>query len=92
MSEVEQVALCLFLGLLALSFSDIILWDVSLASVFTMVATLLAQGMVPAVAAACAVWVHGRAGDLAMGEGGMAGLLAGDIVEKVPNALNSINR
>lgn len=57
-----------------------------------MIATLLAQGMVPAVAAACAVWVHGKAGDLAMRENGMAGLLAGDIVEKVPSALNLINR
>lgn len=57
-----------------------------------MVATLLAQGMVPAVAAACAVWLHGRAGDIAVERNGVAGLLAGDIVEAVPAALKSINR
>ena len=57
-----------------------------------MVATLLAQGMVPAVAAACAVWLHGHAGDLAAAEHGMAGLLAGDIMRKVPDALKSIGR
>ena len=57
-----------------------------------MVATLLAQGMVPAVAAACAVWLHGRAGDIAVERGGVAGLLAGDIAEAVPAAWTSINR
>jgi len=57
-----------------------------------MVAALLALGMVPAVAAACAVWLHGRAGDIAVERNGVAGLLAGDIVEAVPAALKSINR
>lgn len=57
-----------------------------------MITTLLAQGLVPAVAAACAVWIHGKAGDLAMAKGGMAGLLAGDIVEEIPSVLNAINR
>ncbi len=57
-----------------------------------MIATLLAQGMVPAVAAACAVWVHGKAGDIAAANGGLSGLLAGDIADAVPAALNAINR
>ncbi len=57
-----------------------------------MIATLLAQGMVPAVAAACAVWLHGKAGDIAAAQGGIAGLLAGDIAAAVPAALNAINR
>lgn len=57
-----------------------------------MVATFLAQGMVPAVAAACAAWLHGRAGDIAVETSGVAGLLAGDIVNCVPAALKSINR
>ncbi|MBQ6807914.1 MAG: NAD(P)H-hydrate dehydratase [Firmicutes bacterium] len=57
-----------------------------------MIATLLAQGMVPAVAAACAVWLHGAAGDIAVTKNGVAGLLAGDIVEAVPTALKSIGR
>ena len=57
-----------------------------------MIATLLAQGMVPAVAAACAVWIHGKAGDIATSQSGIAGLLAGDIAAAVPAALNAINR
>ena len=57
-----------------------------------MIAALLAQGIVPAAAAACAVWLHGTAGDIAVTRNGVAGLLAGDIVEAVPAALKSIGR
>ena len=57
-----------------------------------MIATLLAQGMVPACAAACAVWLHGRAGDIAAQSIGEAGVLAGDILAHIPAALKSINR
>jgi len=57
-----------------------------------MVATFLAQKMVPAVAAACAVWLHGRAGDIAVEQNGVAGLLASDILAAVPTAFKSINR
>ncbi|MBR5430164.1 MAG: NAD(P)H-hydrate dehydratase [Firmicutes bacterium] len=57
-----------------------------------MIAAFLAQGMVPACAAACAVWLHGRAGDLAADGIGQAGVLAGDIVEHIPAALKSIDR
>lgn len=57
-----------------------------------MIAAFLAQGMVPACAAACAVWLHGRAGDLAAEKLGQAGLLAGDILEHIPAALRSIDR
>lgn len=57
-----------------------------------MIAALLAQGMVPAVAAACAVWIHGKAGDLAVSNGSVSGLLAGDIADMVPAALRAINR
>ncbi len=57
-----------------------------------MIATLLAQGMVPAVAAACAVWIHGKAGDLAVSQSSISGLLAGDIAEAIPAALKAINR
>lgn len=55
-----------------------------------MIATLLSQGMVPAVAAACAVWIHGNAGDIAM-TSGMAGLLAGDLVEQIPKAYSKLS-
>lgn len=57
-----------------------------------MIAALLAQGLVPAVAAACGVWIHGRAGDIAADREGIAGLMAGDIADAVPAALNAINR
>lgn len=57
-----------------------------------MIATLLAQGVVPAVAAACAVWLHGAAADITATEKGIAGLLAGDIADAVPAALKSIGR
>ena len=48
--------------------------------------------MIAAVAAACAVWIHGKAGDIATSQSGIAGLLAGDIAAAVPAALNAINR
>ena len=57
-----------------------------------MIATLLAQGLTPAVAAACAVWLHGTAGDISVKANGATGLLAGDIADAIPAALNSINR
>ena len=57
-----------------------------------MIATLLAQGMVPAVAAATAVWIHGHAADLAASQYGEAGLTAGDVANAIPLALKSIDR
>jgi len=57
-----------------------------------MIASLLAQGMVPAVAAATAVWLHGHAADLAVETLGEAGLTAGDIAAYIPTALKSIDR
>ena len=56
-----------------------------------MIATLMAQGMPPAVAAACAVWIHGKAGDIAA-ENGETSLMAGDIANSVPAVLKSIDR
>jgi NAD(P)H-hydrate epimerase len=51
------------------------------------VAGMLAQGLDPARAAAAAVYLHGRAGDLAAEEKGEQGVIAGDILEKLPEAL-----
>jgi hydroxyethylthiazole kinase-like uncharacterized protein yjeF len=48
-----------------------------------MVATLLAQGCEPAVAAACAAWVHGRAAELTPGVRGFRLL---DIVDRLAEA------
>jgi NAD(P)H-hydrate epimerase len=47
---------------------------------------LLAQRIEPRRAAMAATWAHGRAGDLAAG-GRDRGLVAGDLVERLPDAL-----
>ncbi|MCS6897735.1 MAG: bifunctional ADP-dependent NAD(P)H-hydrate dehydratase/NAD(P)H-hydrate epimerase, partial [Nitrospira sp.] len=52
-----------------------------------MVVGLLAQG-VPTWEAACtATYLHGWAGDLAAAERGQAGLIARDLIEKIPTVL-----
>lgn len=56
------------------------------------VAALIAQGLDPFRAAAAAVYLHGRAGDLAAGERGEMGLTAGDICRFLPAACREIER
>ncbi|MBE0467884.1 MAG: NAD(P)H-hydrate dehydratase [Candidatus Desulforudis sp.] len=51
-----------------------------------MVAGLLAQGLAPERAAGAAVFLHGRAGDLAAAEHGQVSMLAGDVLEKITAA------
>lgn len=51
------------------------------------VAAFLAQGLSAAQAAIAGVYVHGLAGDLAKNELGEMGVLAGDILRFVPNAI-----
>jgi NAD(P)H-hydrate epimerase len=51
---------------------------------------LLAQGLAPFEAARLAVWVHGRAGELAGEEMGVPGTIASDVVEKLPRALSAL--
>lgn len=48
-----------------------------------LVAGLLARGMDAFDAASTAVWLHGRAADLAR-DAGMVSLMAGDVVERIP--------
>ena len=47
------------------------------------VATLLAQQSRPLIAAACAAWIHGRAGELV---GGVRGYRLSDVLDRLPEA------
>jgi NAD(P)H-hydrate epimerase len=51
---------------------------------------LLAQGLKPFDAAVAGAYIHGRAGDLAAEIQGMSGVLAGDLVDSIPEALITI--
>lgn len=52
-----------------------------------LVCSLLAQGMEPFSACCAAVWLHGRAGDLAAAELGRRGMTPVDLAAKLPAAL-----
>lgn len=52
--------------------------------------SLLAQGMAPAPAAVAGVYLHGLAGDLASAEAGRVGMSAGDVVRRLPAAVQRV--
>ena len=52
-----------------------------------MIGALLAQGYTATQAACLGVYLHGLAGDLAAGEKGEMGMIAGDVIEKIPAAI-----
>ncbi len=56
-----------------------------------MLVGLLAQGLASWEAACAATYLHGQAGDLAAAEKGQAGLIAGDVIEQIPYALQSVH-
>jgi NAD(P)H-hydrate epimerase len=56
------------------------------------IAALLAQGLPPYDAARLGVYLHGLAGDLAAAGQGQAGLIAGDVVEQLPQAILTLAR
>ena len=55
-----------------------------------MILSLLGQGMNPVRAAVCAVWLHGRAGDLAAADKGEYGMLPTDLIEQIPYAMKEL--
>jgi NAD(P)H-hydrate epimerase len=55
------------------------------------IAALLAQGLSPADAARLGVYLHGAAGDLVAEDRGERGMLAGDLLDRLPAALSRIN-
>jgi hydroxyethylthiazole kinase-like uncharacterized protein yjeF len=55
-----------------------------------MVGALLARGVDPFDAACAAVYLHGRAGDLAAESLGQESMLAGDLLDALPRALKSV--
>jgi hydroxyethylthiazole kinase-like uncharacterized protein yjeF len=55
-----------------------------------LIAGLLAQGLTPVQAAAAGVYAHGWAADRLAGARGMAGLIAGDLLEELPLVLKDI--
>ena len=52
-----------------------------------MAGAFLARGLEPLAALQSAVYLHGLAGDLACARWGEEGLIAGDIIEAIPEAL-----
>ncbi len=55
-----------------------------------MIGSFLSQGLPPADAACLGVYLHGVAGDLAAEAKGEAGMIAGDVIEKIPDAIKTV--
>jgi len=55
-----------------------------------MIVSLLGQGLSPERAVVAAVWLHGRAGDLAAAEKGEYGMIPMDLLEQIPYAIKGV--
>lgn len=55
-----------------------------------MITSFVGQGVSPYSAAAIGVYLHGMAGDMAAREKGRLGMIAGDIIDKIPNAIKEV--
>jgi NAD(P)H-hydrate epimerase len=55
-----------------------------------MAGALLARGLDPMSALTCAVYLHGLAGDLAARDRGEEGVIAGDVIEAIPEAIRRV--
>jgi len=56
------------------------------------IAGLIAQGLRPQQAAVAGVFIHGCSGDKAMEITGQRGMVAGDLIEHLPNILNELEK
>jgi NAD(P)H-hydrate epimerase len=54
------------------------------------IAGLIAQGVAPPLAARAGAYVHGLAGDLAAGRLGPEAMLAGDLLDALPEAIGQV--
>ena len=54
------------------------------------IGALLAQRHEPFEAACLGVYIHGRAGDIACLKNGEAGMIAGDIIDAIPEAIREL--
>ena len=52
--------------------------------------SLLGLGLPPMDACCAAVWLHGRAGDLAAREVGLWGMTPSDLLDRIPAALREV--
>jgi NAD(P)H-hydrate epimerase len=55
-----------------------------------LIAGLLAQGVAPGLAAQAGAYIHGLAGDLASARVGQEAMLAGDLLDRVPDAIRQV--
>jgi len=54
-----------------------------------MITGLIAQGLKPQEAAVAGVYFHGRAGDFCKERKGERGIVAGDLIEAIPDIISS---